>query len=107
MVRSRGSWAPVSPPPFSSSFSWLLLASPDPDGLESVAEQGGFIDTADDHPIGGPLSDYGVAGIDSATVGTAIAGVIGVLVTFLVGLLLFRLFSRGDRSRLGPRAGPS
>jgi cobalt/nickel transport system permease protein len=83
------------------------FASPDPDGLESVAEQGGFIDTADDHPIGGPLADYGVTGIESVTVGTAIAGVIGVLLTFLVGLLVFRLFSGGDRSRLGQRAGPS
>jgi cobalt/nickel transport protein len=71
-----------------------------------VAEQGGFIDTADDHPIGGPLADYGVTGIESVTVGTAIAGIVGVLLTFLVGLLVFRLFSGGNRSRLGPRAGP-
>ena len=83
------------------------LASPDPDGLESVAAQEGFIDTADDHPIGGPLTDYGVAGIDSATVGTAIAGIIGVLLTFLVGLLVFRLFSGGDRSSLPPPTGPT
>ncbi len=78
------------------------FANPNPDGLESVAEQGGFIDTAADHSIGGPLADYGVTGIDSATVGTALAGVVGVLLTFLVGLLVFRLFSRIDRVETRP-----
>jgi cobalt/nickel transport system permease protein len=81
------------------------IASSSPDGLEYVAGTEGFIETEQDHPIGGPLADYGVLGIDDATVGTALAGVIGVLLTFLVGLLLFRLFSRGDE-RAGSSPGP-
>jgi cobalt/nickel transport system permease protein len=82
------------------------FANPNPDGLESVAEQEGFIDTAADNSVGGPLADYGVTGIDSATVGTVLAGVVGVLLTFLVGLLVFRLFSRVDQSRLDRSPGP-
>lgn len=82
------------------------FANPNPDGLESVAEQEGFIDTAADNPVGGPLAGYGVTGIDSATVGTVLAGVVGVLLTFLVGLVVFRLFSRVDQSRLDRSPGP-
>ncbi len=82
------------------------FANPNPDGLESVAEQEGFIDTAAANSVGGPLADYGVTGIDSATVGTVLAGVVGVLLTFLVGLLVFRLFSRVDQSRLDRSPGP-
>jgi cobalt/nickel transport system permease protein len=70
------------------------LADPDPDGLEWVAEETGFAATAQDHPIGGPLADYGVEGIESERTGTAIAGFIGVLLTFGVGFGLIALFRR-------------
>lgn len=64
------------------------IASPNPDGLEKVAEDTGFIEVAEDHPIGGPLADYGVSGIDNERLGTILAGVVGTVVTFGVGLVL-------------------
>lgn len=57
-------------------------ASSHPDGLERVAEQTGFLDTADDSPAAdGPMADYTVTGVDSPRLAGGLAGVIGVLVT--------------------------
>ena len=70
------------------------LASPDPDGLEAVASETGLADTAADHPIGGPLADYGVAGLEDERARTVIAGAIGVVVTFLAGFGLIALTRR-------------
>jgi cobalt/nickel transport system permease protein len=70
------------------------IASPDPDGLERVAEDTGFIVTAEEHPIGGPLADYGVAGVDNEWLGTLVAGVVGTVITFGVGLVLVGLARR-------------
>lgn len=69
------------------------LASPDPDGLERVAADTGFA-TAQDHPLGGPLADYGVSGVENERTGTIVAGAIGVIVTFGVGLGLIALARR-------------
>ena len=63
------------------------LASGDPDGLERVAEDTGFIAAAADHPIGGPFADYSVAGIDSEALGTIVSGLIGTIVTFAIGMI--------------------
>jgi cobalt/nickel transport system permease protein len=63
-------------------------ASPDPDGLERVAADTGFIATAEDHSINGPLADYGIAGIESETLGTIVAGIVGTVITFAVALIL-------------------
>ncbi len=52
------------------------------DGLERVAVDKGFEDTARDNPIASPLPDYGIPGIRSDIVSTAAAGVIGTLLTF-------------------------
>lgn len=70
------------------------IASPNPDGLEKVAEDTGFIETAEDHAIGGPLAEYGVSGVDDERVGTIVAGVIGIVVCFGVGLVLVSVFRR-------------
>ena len=60
-------------------------ASSHPDGLEYVAEQTGFLDTADDHATGdGPMADYSVDGVDSPRLAGGLAGVVGVLVTLLL-----------------------
>ena len=57
-------------------------ASAHPDGLERVAEQTGFLDSATDHAAGdGPMADYSVRGVDSPRVAGGLAGVVGVLVT--------------------------
>jgi cobalt/nickel transport system permease protein len=80
------------------------FASSQPDGLEKVAAEEGFGDAAENHDVAdGPLADYGVEGVDDARVGTAMAGLIGMLVTFGVGLALFAV-ARALRGR--PRATP-
>ncbi len=66
------------------------FASSSPDGLEKVAEDKGFSDAARDHAFAeGPLADYGVKGIGDERISTGMAGVIGTLITFGVGLGLF------------------
>jgi cobalt/nickel transport system permease protein len=64
--------------------SW---ASSSPDGLERVAEDRGFLDTAREHAVTWGLGDYG--GVGGIPVG--VAGVLGVAVVVLLGTLLFRL----------------
>ena len=73
-------------------------ASSQPDGLEKVAIDNGFIDAADDHDLAGsPLADYGVEGVDDDRLSTGLAGVIGVVVTFAFGAGLFALVRRKSR----------
>jgi hypothetical protein len=68
------------------------LASSSPDGLEKVAGDKGFLVTAKDHLLAdGPLADYAVKGVDNQRLSTGLSGLIGVLVTFGVGLALFAL----------------
>ena len=71
-------------------------ASSHPDGLERVAEQVGFLDTADDHAAAaGPMADYQVTGVDDARLSGGLAGVIGILVTLaLAGGLAFAVRRR-------------
>jgi cobalt/nickel transport protein len=71
-------------------------ASSHPDGLEHVAEQVGFGDTADDHPVAdGPMADYQVSGVDDARLSGGLAGVVGILVTLgLAGGVAFAVRRR-------------
>ena len=68
------------------------LASPDPDGLERVGEDAGFLDAARD-ALYSVLPDYTVPGIDDP-VSTIVSGLIGIAIVFLVmvglGVLLRR-----------------
>jgi cobalt/nickel transport system permease protein len=73
------------------------IASSQPDGLEKVAADRGFAAAATDHPVGGPLADYGVSGVESDRLGTVIAGAIGVVATFVVGLGIAALIRRRRR----------
>jgi cobalt/nickel transport system permease protein len=63
------------------------LASGDPDGLERVAEDEGFIATAEDsrYEI---LPGYSIPGIDNEAASTALAGLVGVVVLGGAVLLL-------------------
>jgi cobalt/nickel transport system permease protein len=73
-----------------------FFASGSPDGLEYVAEERGFLDTARDHAFGDlPLADYG----DVGGIPVGLAGLLGVAATVLVGRLVFRLVAsrRPDR----------
>jgi cobalt/nickel transport system permease protein len=66
-------------------------ASANPDGLEYVAGQLGFIDTAEDSAVASsPFSDYAVAGIDNPVLATGLAGVLGVVIALGIGLLVAR-----------------
>ena len=85
------------------------FASSSPDGLEKVAGDKGFLQTARDHLFAdGPLADYAVKGIGNERLSTGLAGLIGVLVTFGVCLALFALVralrSGRDRSSEPTRA---
>lgn len=78
-------------------------ASADPDGLEFVAEQAGFLDTARDSAAAdGPLADYRAKGIDGARLSGGVAGVVGCLVVLvLAGGLALLLRRRGSTDQRG------
>ena len=73
-------------------------ASSHPDGLEKVAEDTGFLDTAEDSAVSGsPLADYGVSGIDSERFSVGLSGLIGVLATAIVAFGIFALAKRMNK----------
>lgn len=66
------------------------FASSSPDGLERVAEDEGFADAAEDHDVSGsPFGDYETEGVEDERLSTGVAGVVGVLLTFGIGLTVF------------------
>jgi cobalt/nickel transport system permease protein len=75
-----------------------FFASSSPDGLESVAEEKGFLGQATDHLLGTwALADYGEVG----GIPVGVAGLIGVgLVLLVAGALAY-----AARGRVGERAG--
>jgi cobalt/nickel transport system permease protein len=69
------------------------LASGEPDGLERVAIDHGFIESAEEHALGeSPLADYQVSGVEDEATGTRLSGLIGVLITFGVGAAIVGTF---------------
>jgi hypothetical protein len=75
------------------------LASSDPDGLERVGEDAGFLDRASG-PLFEILPDYSIPGLADPTVSTIASGLIGVALVFLLMVGLGRLLRR----RRPPRA---
>jgi hypothetical protein len=73
------------------------LASPDPDGLERVAQEGGFIDTGQAALIE-ILPDYSVPGVTDGGITTIVAGLIGVGIVFLLMWGLGALLARRRRA---------
>jgi cobalt/nickel transport protein len=72
-----------------------FYASSHPDGLEKVAEDIGFLETAKDHSnANSALADYSVKGVDNARLSTGAAGVIGVLATAGISTGLFLVLRR-------------
>jgi hypothetical protein len=81
-------------------------ASSSPDGLERVAIEKGFAGTARDHPLSdGPLAGYQVRGVGDERLATGLSGVIGVAITFGVGMILFGALRTVRARRAGP-TGP-
>ncbi|MER7457620.1 PDGLE domain-containing protein [Micromonospora sp. NPDC126480] len=83
------------------------FASSHPDGLDSSLREGCTFDAEDnitggncpaqqekEHEIGGPLADYGIAGVDNDFLSTGLSGVLGVLLTFAVAGGAFWLVRR-------------
>lgn len=74
------------------------FAVDDPDGLERVAEDEGFIASGQDHPLARlPFADYATAGVADERVSLALAGIAGTLLTLGVGSGL--LLAVRDRRR--------
>jgi ABC-type Fe3+ transport system permease subunit len=69
------------------------LASPDPDGLERVAEDAGFIEKATNF-WGGLLSGYAIPGIDDPAVSTILSGLLGVAIVVALVFVLGRVVAR-------------
>lgn len=82
------------------------LANSDPDGLERVAEDQGFVSTARDTVTAdSPLAGYGVAGVENDRRGTVVAGLIGTLLVFATGtgiLVAVRRRRAHPASKTGP-----
>ncbi len=74
----------------------------DPDGLERVAEDTGFVASATDHALADSLfADYATAGISNESLSLAIAGVVGTVVSLAVVAGMF-LALRERRSEPRP-----
>ena len=72
-----------------------FYASSNPDGLEKVAEEIGFIETAKENTNSdGVLADYGVKGVENSRLSTGAAGVIGVIATGVISTGLNFLIRR-------------
>jgi cobalt/nickel transport protein len=72
-----------------------FYASSHPDGLEKVAEDIGFIETAKENTNADSLlADYGVKGVDNERLSVGAAGVIGVIATGVISTGLFMLVRR-------------
>lgn len=74
-------------------------ASSEPDGLEKVAGDQGFIDAAQDSANAAlPTADYGIAGVESERLSVGLAGILGVVVIAVVAFGLFWLLGRGKKA---------
>jgi multisubunit Na+/H+ antiporter MnhB subunit len=69
------------------------LASSDPDGLERVAEDQGFIGQAE-NLVNGILGDYAIPGVDDPAVTTILAGLLGIAIVVGIMVLLGRVLAR-------------
>ncbi|GAB4423228.1 MAG: energy-coupling factor ABC transporter permease [Chloroflexi bacterium OHK40] len=71
------------------------LASGDPDGLERVAEDQGFLERAQD-PAYNVLPDYTIPGLDGP-ISTIVAGIVGLLIVFAIAYGV-TLLLRGNKA---------
>jgi hypothetical protein len=72
------------------------FASPNPDGLEKVAEQKAFLDVGKLHSVqeDAPIPDYAFPGVEDERVATGLAGFVGTLGVFAIGSGLARVVRR-------------
>lgn len=75
-------------------------ASTQPDGLEKVAGDVGFLDSAKESAVeDSPLAGYGVAGIENERISGGLAGVIGVASTAAISFGLFYALRRFKKDK--------
>jgi len=83
------------------------FASSEPDGLEKVAENEGFITKAENAPYE-VIADYVLPWVDNEDLGTILGGIIGVLIVAAIALAvafaLWRL--RGAQRSTSSGGGP-
>jgi cobalt/nickel transport protein len=86
-----------------------FYASSHPDGLERVAEDEGFLSSAEDHATGdGPFADYATEGVDDARLSGGLAGVLGAGVVLLVmGGVAFAVRRRSGPAETGSESAES
>ena len=74
------------------------LASSDPDGLEKVAEEQGFLEHAEAEGVtvweSSPVPDYEAPGVKSNFMKTGLAGLIGVVIIFFTGIFFAKVISK-------------
>ena len=75
-------------------------ASSQPDGLEKVAGDVGFLDSAQESAVeDSPLAGYEVAGVDNERISGGLAGIIGVASTAAISFGLFYALRRFKRDQ--------
>ena len=80
---------------FALAFFVSPYASTSPDGLNKVAADEGFDGSAQEHALDdSPVAGYAVKGVDDAKLSKGLSGIIGVTMTFGIGLVLFGLLVR-------------
>jgi hypothetical protein len=83
------------------------LASSHPDGLERVAEDKEFINTAEDPPYE-IIPDYTFPGVDNEDLATILSGLVGIGIVAALGFglaFIFRPTSRGGSSTASGGSG--
>lgn len=74
------------------------LASQNPDGLERVAQDKGFIQVSEGkEAIKSPMSDYLMPGVKNQTMAGSLAGVFGTIIVFGAMFGLGKLFMKRSR----------
>ncbi len=78
------------------------FASPWPDGLERVAERLGFAARAEGPAtVSAPIPDYVFPGITNEGLATAVAGILGTLLVFVVLYAVGKALARGEKTNDG------
>lgn len=77
------------------AFGVAPFAASAPDGLELVAIELGFAETALDHQLAdSPLADYGISGLGDGILAVGVAGLIGALAVGALVLVIARVMRR-------------
>ncbi|MEZ5380428.1 MAG: PDGLE domain-containing protein [Microthrixaceae bacterium] len=84
-----GRWAVAAGLVVAAALVWALspFASSDPDGLERVASTHGLESEVRPHDLeASPVAGYQVRGVASEAFGSGVSGLVGIALTFLVGV---------------------